>query len=337
MAQSGERPASRRRPPEAIAAAAACLARGRPRRDADRDGLRPRGRRDLGSRRSRRSTPPRSGRRSTRSSPMSSTSRRRASRRVFGPEAERLARAFWPGPLTLVLPAAPVCRVSLLARAGLDTRGAARAGARDGARADRGGGRSARRALRQPLGPGEPDDRRSCRSPISTAGSTGSSTAARAAMASNRRSSRSVAGRPRTCCVRERSRARRSKPRSARRSTSAGGSRTAPNAPGQLASHYAPRAELRLGAAEARADEAALDFGGVLGGERGRRAARSFAGRRPRRGGVASVRLSAGARRGRRGAGSRSRRSPNMGSGRRSTTGSGGRPRRAQDDARAAD
>lgn len=35
--------------------------------------------------------------------------------------AERLARAFWPGPLTLVAPAAPTCRVSLLARAGLDT------------------------------------------------------------------------------------------------------------------------------------------------------------------------------------------------------------------------
>src|SRR5271165_5487567 len=40
---------------------------------------------------------------------------------VFRPEAERLARAFWPGPLTLVLPAASTCRVSLLARAGLDT------------------------------------------------------------------------------------------------------------------------------------------------------------------------------------------------------------------------
>ena len=40
---------------------------------------------------------------------------------VFGPEAERLARAFWPGPLTLVLPIAATCRVSLLARAGLDT------------------------------------------------------------------------------------------------------------------------------------------------------------------------------------------------------------------------
>ncbi len=40
---------------------------------------------------------------------------------VFGPDAERLARAFWPGPLTLVLPVAPACRVSLLARAGLET------------------------------------------------------------------------------------------------------------------------------------------------------------------------------------------------------------------------
>ena len=49
------------------------------------------------------------------------TSRRRASTPIFGPEAETLARAFWPGPLTLVLPVAPACRISLLARAGLDT------------------------------------------------------------------------------------------------------------------------------------------------------------------------------------------------------------------------
>ncbi len=44
------------------------------------------------------------------------------------------------------------------------------------------------------------------------------------------------------------------------------GTRAAPNAPGQLASHYAPKAELRLGAASASADEAALDFGGALKG-----------------------------------------------------------------------
>lgn len=35
--------------------------------------------------------------------------------------ARALAEALWPGPLTLVLPAAPDCPVALLARAGLDT------------------------------------------------------------------------------------------------------------------------------------------------------------------------------------------------------------------------
>ncbi|MBM3532759.1 MAG: threonylcarbamoyl-AMP synthase [Alphaproteobacteria bacterium] len=40
---------------------------------------------------------------------------------VFTDSARRLARAFWPGPLTLVLPRAADCPVSLLASAGLDT------------------------------------------------------------------------------------------------------------------------------------------------------------------------------------------------------------------------
>jgi L-threonylcarbamoyladenylate synthase len=46
-----------------------------------------------------------------------------AARRLatFGPAAERLAAAFWPGPLTLVLPRAPDCPVADLATAGLDT------------------------------------------------------------------------------------------------------------------------------------------------------------------------------------------------------------------------
>jgi L-threonylcarbamoyladenylate synthase len=39
----------------------------------------------------------------------------------LGPEAERLADAFWPGPLTLVLPKATDCPVAELATAGLDT------------------------------------------------------------------------------------------------------------------------------------------------------------------------------------------------------------------------
>lgn len=40
---------------------------------------------------------------------------------TFNDKARRLAAAFWPGPLTLVLPRAPRCPVSLLASAGLDT------------------------------------------------------------------------------------------------------------------------------------------------------------------------------------------------------------------------
>ena len=38
---------------------------------------------------------------------------------IFNAEARRLAQAFWPGPLTLVVPVAPGCSVSDLARAGL--------------------------------------------------------------------------------------------------------------------------------------------------------------------------------------------------------------------------
>jgi L-threonylcarbamoyladenylate synthase len=39
----------------------------------------------------------------------------------FDASAETLAAAFWPGPLTLVLPKAPSCQVAALATAGLDT------------------------------------------------------------------------------------------------------------------------------------------------------------------------------------------------------------------------
>jgi L-threonylcarbamoyladenylate synthase len=40
---------------------------------------------------------------------------------VLDARAERVAERFWPGPLSLVLPRAPHCPVSLLASAGLDT------------------------------------------------------------------------------------------------------------------------------------------------------------------------------------------------------------------------
>src|SRR5437763_9527400 len=39
----------------------------------------------------------------------------------FDADAELLAGAFWPGPLTLVLPKAPDCPVAELATAGLDS------------------------------------------------------------------------------------------------------------------------------------------------------------------------------------------------------------------------
>lgn len=42
---------------------------------------------------------------------------------LFNEDALKLARAFWPGPLTLVVPIATSCSVSSLARAGLDTIG----------------------------------------------------------------------------------------------------------------------------------------------------------------------------------------------------------------------
>ena len=42
---------------------------------------------------------------------------------LFDANARRLAEAFWPGPLTLVVPVAPGCAVSSLARAGLDSIG----------------------------------------------------------------------------------------------------------------------------------------------------------------------------------------------------------------------
>jgi L-threonylcarbamoyladenylate synthase len=41
----------------------------------------------------------------------------------FDRHARRLAEAFWPGPLTLVVPAGPDCRVCDLARAGLPSVG----------------------------------------------------------------------------------------------------------------------------------------------------------------------------------------------------------------------
>jgi L-threonylcarbamoyladenylate synthase len=183
---------------------------------------------------------------------------------VFGPDAERLARAFWPGPLTLVLPAKPACRVSLLARAGLDTV-ALRAPAHETARA-------LIAAAGVPLA--APSANRS--------GRVSPTTAAHVVADLDGRVDWILDGGPcrygleSTIVEVAADRTRLLRPGAIAREAieavlgspieQAGGSRTAPTAPGQLASHYAPNADLRLSAADARADEAALDFGGLLAG-----------------------------------------------------------------------
>jgi L-threonylcarbamoyladenylate synthase len=183
---------------------------------------------------------------------------------VFGPDAERLARAFWPGPLTLVLPAASACRVSLLARAGLDTV-ALRAPSDETARAliESAGvplaAPSANRSGR--VSPTEAAhvladlegridfilDGGPCRYGLESTiiEVAGGRIALLRPGAITREAIESVLGFPVELGQ---------------------GSSARPNAPGQLASHYAPNAKLRLGAADARPDEAALDFGRLLEG-----------------------------------------------------------------------
>ncbi|MGH6798555.1 MAG: L-threonylcarbamoyladenylate synthase [Roseiarcus sp.] len=183
---------------------------------------------------------------------------------IFGSEAEKLARAFWPGPLTLVLPAASSCRISLLARAGLDSV------------AIRSPSHQTARALIEAVGSAlaAPSANRS--------GSVSPTTAAHVAADLDGRVDwildggacrhgvestivACLAGRPQL--LRPGAITREAiEPVLGSPIDSISVARAAPNAPGQLASHYAPKAELRLGAALASADEAVLDFGGSLSG-----------------------------------------------------------------------
>ncbi len=70
----------------------------------------------------------------------------------FDAAAEQLAEAFWPGPLTLVLPKAQNCAVADLATAGLDTVAVRipshAGGARDPARIRRAGGGAVGQSIR---------------------------------------------------------------------------------------------------------------------------------------------------------------------------------------------
>jgi L-threonylcarbamoyladenylate synthase len=185
---------------------------------------------------------------------------------LFGPEAGTLARAFWPGPLTLVLPVALTCRISLLARAGLETV-AVRSPSHETARA-------LIEAAGVPLA--APSANRS--------GAVSPTTAAHVVADLDGRVDFILDGGPCrygvestiVACLGGQPQLLRpgAITREAIESAlgspiaSTGAPRTAPNAPGQLASHYAPKAELWLEASGASADEAALDFGGALKGAR---------------------------------------------------------------------
>ena len=300
--------------------------RGRPRRHADRDRLRPRGGRDLG----------RGGRGDLRRQGAAGDqpadrpcSRHRGGARAWPSSARRPRR--WParsgpGRSLWSCPSPRPARISLLARAGLDTRGDSRAVARNRAGADRGGGRPPRGALRQPVRRREPDDRGPCRRRSRRQGRL--DPRRRAMPPWPRVDDRRLPRRPAPIAASGRDHAGGDRIRArlaGRRSSSA--ARAAPNAPGQLASHYAPKAELRLGAASASADEAALDFGGALEGAapraRGSIFRRPETSSRPRRISFPiCARSTPPASRG-----SRSRRSPRMGLARRSTIGSAARPR----------
>ena len=180
----------------------------------------------------------------------------------FDAAAERLAAAFWPGPLTLVLPRRPDCPVAELATAGSTPSPCACPTIRSRATSwPRSAGRWWRRRPTAPATSRRPP--RSTCSPTCAGASSSSSTAGRRRWGSNRPSS-PVSTRP-CCCGRARCRARRSSAWSL--SASRRPRRTpddAPLAPGQLASHYAPRARLRLDAQNVQAGEALLAFGPAL-------------------------------------------------------------------------
>ena len=228
---------------------------------------------------------------------------------AFSREAEKLAEAFWPGPLTLVAPAAPSCRVSLLARAGLDTL-AIRVPAHETARA-------LIEAARTPLvapsanrsGRVSPTTAAACSGRSRRAGSTGFSTAGLRATGSNRRSSRvSLPGptllRP-GAIAREAIEGVLQAPLAVRDESEKGAQCARATRIALCAARPASARGRRRGERRSRAR-----FCRRAGGQRGGRASRSVALRRPRRGRIESLRLSARSGRNRRAAHSRRSRSP---------------------------
>ncbi|HET9903326.1 MAG TPA: L-threonylcarbamoyladenylate synthase [Xanthobacteraceae bacterium] len=179
---------------------------------------------------------------------------------VFDAAAERLAAAFWPGPLTLVLPQRPGCPVAALATAGLDTI-----------------------ALRVPANSVAQALLRSFGGPVvapsaNLSGHVSPTTAQHVAADLDGRIDLIIDGGPTevglestivACLDGQAALLRPGGLPRGRLEAALGGPLAspprrvgeAPAAPGQLASHYAPRARLRLEAVDVRPNEALLAFG----------------------------------------------------------------------------
>jgi L-threonylcarbamoyladenylate synthase len=179
----------------------------------------------------------------------------------FDANALRLAQAFWPGPLTLVLPKAPACPVAELATAGLDTI-AVRVPSHPIAR-------EILAALGRPVV--APSANRSGHVSPTTAAHVRADLAGRIALI--------VDGGPTpmglestiVACLGEpallrpgalpRTEIERIVTLAPSPAIEPSADADLPIAPGQLASHYAPRARLRLDASDVNAGEALLAFG----------------------------------------------------------------------------
>ena len=176
-------------------------------------------------------------------------------------DAERLAKAFWPGPLTLVLPKAPACPVAELATAGLDSIGV------------RVPGHKVAQAILAAFGRAvvAPSANRSGHlSPTCAAhvtadldGSVDLIVDGGATPLGLESTIVSCLGAPRLLRPGTISRAaiEAALGRSLADGTPDASNEAAPRAPGMLASHYAPRAHLRLNAGAPRPGEAFLAFG----------------------------------------------------------------------------
>ena len=195
---------------------------------------------------------------------------------VFTPEATQLAERFWPGPLTLVLPRQPSCPVSALATAGLDSialripdHPAAQAILRAFGKpvvapsANRSGHVSPTQAQHVL------DDLDGRIDLVVDAGPT------RVGMEST-----IVSCLPEPAVLRpggiSRAAIEDALGRALPLRATAATDRDAPRAPGMLASHYAPRAKLRLDAGRVQAGEALLAFGTPLPDAANARAVRNL-------------------------------------------------------------